>query len=150
MYQQIGAKQSKTNIRLFKIWAKLFASRFISFKSRYMLPSAFDFNIFRLFLILFFSAGFSFELLLVRLFIIFILIFLISLFFISFENKDFTTNFSAIAATLNNIGPGFDAVGPAASFAEYTFFSKLVLSFAMLLGRLEIFPMIVLFSRNYK
>lgn len=65
---------------------------------------------------------------------------------LSFEPFSFETNFSATAACFNNVGPGFDAVGPAASFAAYSPFSKLVLSFAMLLGRLELFPMLLVFS----
>ncbi len=59
---------------------------------------------------------------------------------------DFETNFSAIAATFNNVGPGFGAVGPAENFADYSWFSKLVFSFAMLLGRLEIFPLVIALS----
>ena len=62
---------------------------------------------------------------------------------ISMGGMDMETNFSAVAACFNNIGPGFAAVGPAASFAEYNDFSKWVLSFAMLLGRLEIFPLLL-------
>ncbi len=65
---------------------------------------------------------------------------------LSFEPFSFETNFTAAVACFNNIGPGFDAVGPSASFAAYTPFSKLILSFAMLLGRLELFPMLLLFS----
>lgn len=65
---------------------------------------------------------------------------------ISFEPFSFETNFTAAVACVNNIGPGFGAIGPASSFAAYTPFSKLILSFAMLLGRLELFPMILLFS----
>ena len=65
---------------------------------------------------------------------------------ISFENFGFETNLSAVAACFNNIGPGFAMVGPTLSYASYTGFSKIVLSFAMLLGRLEIFPIIIFFS----
>ena len=78
--------------------------------------------------------------------IIFILIFALSLFFISFENKDFTTNFSAIAATLNNIGPGLSMVGPMCNFDHFTVFSKFVMIFDMLAGRLELFPLLLLFN----
>lgn len=67
---------------------------------------------------------------------------------LAFEPFSFETNFSATAACFNNIGPGFDAVGPSANFFAYSPFSKLLLSFAMLLGRLEIFPMILLFSKG--
>ena len=52
------------------------------------------------------------------------------------------------AACFNNIGPGFDVVGPTCNFSVYSWFSKLVLIFDMLAGRLEIFPMLVLFSRS--
>lgn len=62
---------------------------------------------------------------------------------ISFEPFDFETSFSAALSCFNNIGPGFSAVGPMASYAEYTGFSKMILSFAMLLGRLEIYPLLI-------
>lgn len=64
---------------------------------------------------------------------------------VSCEPFSFETNFSAVAACINNIGPGFDAVGPMGSFAQYSAFSKIILSFAMLLGRLEIFPLLLTF-----
>ena len=75
-------------------------------------------------------------------------VFLIGAIFLilSFEPFSMETNFTATVACFNNIGPGFDAVGPAESFALYSPFSKIVLSFAMLLGRLELFPMLLLFS----
>ncbi len=63
----------------------------------------------------------------------------------------FFSNFSASIACLSNIGPGFEAVGPYASYALYNNFSKLVLTFTMLIGRLEILPVLVLFSyRTWK
>lgn len=62
---------------------------------------------------------------------------------ISFEPFDFETSFSAALSCFNNIGPGFSAVGPMASYAEYTGFSKIILSFAMLFGRLEIYPLLI-------
>lgn len=62
------------------------------------------------------------------------------------ESFDFETNFTAVSACFNNIGPGFGAVGPAASFEGYSSFSTVVLTFAMLLGRLEIFPLIITLS----
>ncbi|MBR4881860.1 MAG: TrkH family potassium uptake protein, partial [Clostridia bacterium] len=67
---------------------------------------------------------------------------------LSIEPFSIETNFTATIACFNNIGPGLDAVGPASSFFAYSPFSKLLLSFAMLLGRLEIFPMILLFSKG--
>ena len=71
--------------------------------------------------------------------ICFFLVFLI----ISFEPFGFETNFTAAATCFNNVGPGFDMVGPAGGFSEYSDFSKLVLSLAMLMGRLEIFPLLI-------
>ena len=65
---------------------------------------------------------------------------------ISLDGFSVTTNFSAVLCTFNNIGPGLEAVGPTCNFSAYSSFSKLVLSWAMLAGRLEIFPMLVLFS----
>ena len=65
---------------------------------------------------------------------------------ISFEPFGIETNFSATVSCVNNIGPGFGQVGPSLSFADYSAFSKLVLSFAMLLGRLEIYPLLLLLS----
>lgn len=80
--------------------------------------------------------------------VMYVLIFVVSQFIISFDGYNFTSNFSAVAATFNNIGPGLDAVGPVENFAKYSNLSKLVLSFDMLAGRLEILPMLILFSRK--
>lgn len=65
---------------------------------------------------------------------------------ISVEPFGFETNFTATVSCFNNVGPGLAGVGPMSSYAAYSGFSKIVLSFAMLLGRLEIFPIIILFS----
>ena len=73
-------------------------------------------------------------------------VYMISIFLISFDGFDFTTNFSAISATFNNIGPGLAKVGPIENFSIYSPFSKAVMIFDMLAGRLEIFPMLILFS----
>ena len=70
-------------------------------------------------------------------------IFVASVLLISLDNLDGVTNFTAVAATLNNIGPGLSLVGPTCNFAMYSNFAKLVLVFDMLAGRLEIFPMLV-------
>lgn len=78
--------------------------------------------------------------------IAYIAIFVISLLVISLDNFDFTTNFTALAATINNVGPGLNMVGPVENFSIYSPLSKLVLSFTMLVGRLEVFPMLVLFA----
>ncbi len=76
----------------------------------------------------------------------FAVIYVASLLVISLDNLDFTTNFTAVAATINNVGPGLALVGPTQNFSLYSNLSKLVLSFDMLVGRLEIFPMLILFS----
>ena len=67
---------------------------------------------------------------------------------ISLDGFSVGTNFSAVLCTFNNIGPGLEAVGPMCNFSQFSDLSKLVLSWAMLAGRLEIFPILVLFSRN--
>ncbi len=73
-------------------------------------------------------------------------IFVASLLIVALDNQSFTTSFTAVASAINNIGPGLDAVGPAASFSILSPVSKLVLSFDMLAGRLEILPILILFS----
>ncbi|MBQ4067997.1 MAG: TrkH family potassium uptake protein [Lachnospiraceae bacterium] len=78
-------------------------------------------------------------------FLTYMIIFSISVLLISFEGKSLVTNFTAIAATINNIGPGLDAVGPTQNFSIFSPFSKLVMVFDMLAGRLELFPLLVLF-----
>lgn len=77
---------------------------------------------------------------------LYLVIFIGSVLLISFENFSFETNFTAVAATLNNVGPGFDGVGPMENFAKYSSFSKCVLMFDMLAGRLELIPMVILFN----
>lgn len=71
-----------------------------------------------------------------------------SFFLVSLDNFSITTNLSAVAACFNNIGPGFEAVGPTCNFGGFSILSKLVLIVDMLAGRLEIFPVLVLFSRS--
>ena len=73
----------------------------------------------------------------------YILIFVVSLLLISLDNFDLTTNFTAIAATLNNIGPGLEKVGPTCNFGIFSPFNKYILMFDMLAGRLELFPMLL-------
>ena len=79
-------------------------------------------------------------------FIVYIGIFTALLLIVSMTTDDFLTAFSAVAATFNNIGPGLGKVGPAFSFADMTDVSKIFLSFGMLAGRLELFPMLILFA----
>ena len=76
---------------------------------------------------------------------VYVIIFNVSLLIISFDGFDVVTNFTAVTATLNNIGPGLNMVGPTGNFAEFSILSKFVLMFDMLAGRLELFPMLVLF-----
>lgn len=73
-------------------------------------------------------------------------IYIISMLLISIDNIGFTTNFTAVAATINNVGPGLELVGPTQNFSIFSPLSKLVLVFDMLAGRLEIFPLLILFS----
>lgn len=80
--------------------------------------------------------------------IVYVLIFFGSVFLIAFDNFDYTTNFTAVAATLNNIGPGLELVGPTQNFNLFSYFSKSILIFDMLAGRLEIFPLLLLFVKD--
>lgn len=78
----------------------------------------------------------------------YLVVFALSVLLISIDNFSFTTNFTAVAATINNIGPGLEMVGPTRNFALFSDFSKVVLIFDMLAGRLELFPILILFSRS--
>ena len=77
--------------------------------------------------------------------VIYFAILFISVLLIGVDEKDFTTNFTAVVATLNNIGPGLELVSPTQNFGFFSHFSKFVLMFDMLAGRLELFPMLILF-----
>lgn len=76
----------------------------------------------------------------------YVLIFSMSILLIGFDNHDLITNFTAVAATLNNIGPGLQMVGPTQNFGLFSGGAKLVLIFDMLAGRLELFPLLLLFK----
>ncbi len=76
----------------------------------------------------------------------YIMIIIISLLLVSLGGFDVTSNFTAVLTTLNNVGPGLNAVGPTGNFGGFTDFSKIVLMLDMLIGRLELFPMLVLFA----
>lgn len=78
----------------------------------------------------------------------YVVIILLSYILISLDGFSITTNISAVLACFNNIGPGFDAVGPTCNFGGFSAFSKLILIGDMLAGRLEIFPILILFSRS--
>ena len=76
----------------------------------------------------------------------YIMIIIISLLLVSLGGFDVTSNFTAVLTTLNNVGPGLNVVGPTGNFGGFTDFSKIVLMLDMLIGRLELFPMLVLFA----
>ena len=78
----------------------------------------------------------------------YVAILIVSVLLVSIDGFSFETNFSAVMATFNNIGPGFGAVGAVCNYSGYSIFSKLVLIIDMLAGRLEIFPILVLFAGN--
>jgi trk system potassium uptake protein TrkH len=78
-------------------------------------------------------------------FITFIILFASSMFLVSLEGYDLTTNFTAVAATIGNTGPGLALVGPSQNFGFFSGFTKYVLMFDMLAGRLELFPLLILF-----
>ena len=81
----------------------------------------------------------------------YILIFVASLLLISLDGFDYESNFTAIAATLNNIGPALGVAGPASNFSMFSNLSKIVMTFDMIAGRLELFPVLILFSaRTWK
>ena len=73
---------------------------------------------------------------------------ILSVLIVSLNNFDFTTTFSGVLTTINNVGPGIAAVGPVENFSAFSDLSKIVFCFDMLIGRLEIFPFLVLFSPN--
>ena len=81
-----------------------------------------------------------------RFFFVYIMIFALSVLIVSLDNFDFMTNFTAVATTLNNVGPGLSLVGPTGNFHMFSDLSKFVMMFDMLAGRLEVIPMMVLFS----
>jgi trk system potassium uptake protein TrkH len=69
---------------------------------------------------------------------------------LSFTGLDFITSFSGAATAISNVGPGLgDMIGPSGNFSELSNFAKWILSFAMLLGRLEIFTLLVLFFPGF-
>ena len=77
---------------------------------------------------------------------VYMAIFVLSCLLVSLEQMDLVTVFTAVATCINNVGPGLEIVGPMGNFSSFSPFSKLLLSFDMLVGRLEIFPMLLLFA----
>lgn len=78
--------------------------------------------------------------------VLYIGVFAISFLLVAIDNMDFTTSFTAVAANLNNTGPGLGAVGPVGNYADFSILSKIVFIFDMLAGRLEIYPLLLLFA----
>ena len=78
----------------------------------------------------------------------YVIVTILSFLLVSLDGFSITTNLSAVFACFNNIGPGFEAVGPTCNYAAYSDFSKLVLTWDMLAGRLEIFPILILATRS--
>ena len=78
-------------------------------------------------------------------FIAYVAVFSISVLLISINNFDFATSFSGVLTTLNNVGPGIAALGPIENFSKFSDFSKIIFSLDMIIGRLEIFPFLLLF-----
>lgn len=78
----------------------------------------------------------------------YVIIIILSFLAVSLDGFSITTNLSAVISCFNNIGPGLEMVGPAGNYGAYSIFSKLVLIMDMLAGRLEIFPILILFSRT--
>ncbi len=76
----------------------------------------------------------------------YIVIFTLSVLIVSLDNFDFATNFTAVAATFNNIGPGLAGAGPLQNFSNFSALSKYVMMFDMLAGRLEVFPLLLIFA----
>ena len=73
-----------------------------------------------------------------------IAVFVVSIFLLSLDSFDLVTNFTAVVATIGNVGPGLNGVGPTMNYADFTIFSKFVLIFDMLAGRLEFYPILLL------
>ena len=78
--------------------------------------------------------------------VVYIGIFALSYLLIAIDNKDFITTFTSVASALNNTGPGFGEVGPVGNFSDFSILSKSVFIFDMIAGRLELFPILLLFS----
>ena len=81
-------------------------------------------------------------------FIIYLFIVFICSLVVGMDNFSFGTTLTAVISCVSNVGPGLEMVGPAGNYAAFSSLSKLVLTFCMVLGRLEMFPILVLFSRN--
>ena len=81
-------------------------------------------------------------------FMAYIFILITSVLLVSINNFDFAITFTGVLTTLNNVGPGIAAIGPVENFSNFSVLSKIVFCFDMLIGRLEIFPFLMLFSSH--
>lgn len=81
-------------------------------------------------------------------FFIYVTVLLLGCFLLSFDGHDFTTSFTAALSCISNVGPGLSKVGPMGNYDIFSYFNKAVLSLIMLIGRLEIYPILILFSRE--
>ena len=77
--------------------------------------------------------------------VLFAFIYFGSVFIISIDKYDMVTNFTSVLATMNNVGPGFEVVGATGNYAGFNYLSKIVFIFDMLAGRLELYPILLLF-----
>lgn len=82
-------------------------------------------------------------------FFMYMAIFCVAVLIVAFEGKDMVTTISSVATTLGNVGPGLEIVGPIGNFSSFTVLSKLVFSFCMILGRLEIYPLLLLLMPRF-
>ena len=82
-------------------------------------------------------------------FFAYIAVFTASVIIVSLDNKDLVSTATAVIACLSNIGPGLGIVGPAGNFADFSLTSKAVLSLCMIIGRLEIYPILLLFAPTF-
>ncbi len=78
--------------------------------------------------------------------VIYVLVFGLSVFLVAFNNLPFEETFSAVTTCISNVGPGLGSIGPVGNFSGFSDFTKIILSFDMLLGRLEMFPILLLFA----
>lgn len=78
----------------------------------------------------------------------YVVISLIAIFIVALDGFDITTTVTSVITTMSNVGPGFEMIGPIGNFSAFSPLSKIVLSFCMLAGRLEIYPMLILFSSS--
>lgn len=82
-------------------------------------------------------------------FFVYIAIFVSSVLVVSLDGKDMVSSFTAVAAAIGNIGPGLEMVGPFGSFTDFSVLSKIVCAFCMVVGRLEIFPVLIIFAPTF-